>query len=178
MNKIEEFRYNVLEKLRQAFDSLGEAAILRDPAEGLSTHMLNVLHTELGTSGEEIMGEYYFLPVNDENTQFHLFSSVLTLSEEMPEERFEIMCNAANVMNFFLPAGSLVFSKQDGIMAYKFNSLIPGSATEDQALVIIDGNIGLVLNLMDKYADAIMKLLRDEINFEDVLDLMPDAFRM
>jgi hypothetical protein len=80
MNKLEQFRYNVLEKLRQAFDTLDMAAILRDPLEDIPTHMLNVLHTELGHSEEEVMGEYYFLPIDDENAKFHLFSSMLTMN--------------------------------------------------------------------------------------------------
>jgi hypothetical protein len=176
MNKIEQFRFDVLEKLRQDFDTIGEAAILRDSQEGLETHILNVLHTELGHAEEEVMGEYYFLPLPGEN-QYHLFNSVLTLTEELPDDKYDVLCSAANALNFFLPVGALVFSRFDKIMAYKFTSLIPIEATVDEAFNIINGNIGLSLHIVDLYEDELMKLMRGETQLEDFLDILPGAYR-
>ncbi|HHV11377.1 MAG TPA: hypothetical protein GXX75_13995 [Clostridiales bacterium] len=176
MNKVEQFRYDVLERLRNNFDALGEAAILRDPMKDIPTHMLNVLHTELGYGEEEVMGEYYFLPLAGEN-KYHLFSSVLTLTEEMPDNRYDILGQAANALNFFLPVGSLVFSRAEGIMAYKYTSLIPVEATIEEALKVIDGNIGLSLHIVDQYVDQLMKLMQGDIEWEDFLDILPEAYR-
>ncbi len=175
-NKEEQFRYEVLEKIRQDIDTLGEAAILRTPMEGVPTHMLNVLHTMLGHRGEEVMGEYYFLPLEGEN-KYHLFSSVLTLTEEMPDSRYDVLGQAANALNFFLPVGSLVFSRSDEIMAYKYTSLIPVTATVEEALGIIDGHIGLATHIVDRYVDPLIDLMQEEISLEDFLDLLPEAYR-
>lgn len=176
MNKTEQFRYNVLNKLRQVFDSLDLAAILRDPLEGLPTHILNVLHTGLGYAEDEVMGEYYFLPIQEENAKFHLFSSMLTLSEDMPEEKYEEMGRAVNILNFYLPVGAFVFSKPEKIMAFKYTSLIPVEFSEEEALNSIDGNIGMSLHLVDQYLDVLMKLMNGELAFEDFLDTLPNAY--
>jgi hypothetical protein len=178
MNKLEQFRYNVLEKLRQAFDSLDLAAVVRDPAEGLPTHILNVLHTDIGGTEEEVMGEYYFLPVADENAKFHLFTSMLTLTEDMPENKYDELGRAVNLLNFFLPVGAFVFSKPEKIMAFKYTSLIPMGFSEDETINSIDGNIGLSLQMVNQYTEVLLKLMQDEITFEDFLDELPDAFQM
>ena len=176
MNKLEEFRYQVLEKLRQTFDSLEVAAILREPSESIPTHMLNVLHTNTGNEEEEVMGEYYFLPIEEENAKFHMFCTVMTLSEEVLEDKFDELGRAANLLNFYLPVGSIVFSKPEQIMAFKYTSLIPMGASEEEALNMIDGNIGLSLHLVNQYVDVLMKLSRSEITFTDFLEEMPQAF--
>lgn len=178
MNKLEQFRYNVLEKLRQAFDTLDMAAILRDPLEDIPTHMLNVLHTELGHSEEEVMGEYYFLPIDDENAKFHLFSSMLTMTEDMPEDKYDEMGRAANLLNFFLPIGSFVFSKPEKIMAYKYTTFIPKSFTEEETINLIDGHISMSLHLVDQYLDVFMKLMHGNIAFEDFMASLPKAYHM
>lgn len=178
MDNLEQFRYNVLEKLRQAFDGLELAAVLRDPVEGLPTHMLNVLHTNIGYTNEEVMGEYYFLPIKDQNAKFHLFTSMLTLTENMPDEKFDELGRAVNLLNFYLPVGAFVFSKPEHIMAFKYTSLIPMGFTEDEALNSIDGNIGLSLQMINQYTDILMKLVKGEAAFEDFLDELPDAYNM
>lgn len=178
MERIEEFRFNVLEKLRQTFDALDVAAILRDPIEGIPTHMLNVLHTDLGYSGDEVMGEYYFLPYKDENAKFHMFSTVMTLTEEMPDDKFDELGRAANLLNFFLPVGAIVFSRPEKIMAYKYTSLIPMGVSADEALNSIDGNIGLSLQLISQYVDVLMKLVRGDIQFIEFLKELPQAYNM
>lgn len=178
MNNNMQFYKSILEKLRDDFDSLDMATILSEPSDNVPTYMLNVLHTELSYDGEEVMGEYYFLPFEDENTRYHVFTSMLTLTEEMPEERYEDLGRAANLLNFYLPVGSFVFSKPEGIMAYKHSCLIPKGYSMEEAFKLIDGHIAMSLNIVNQYLSIFMRLLKREISFTEFLNTLPNAFWM
>jgi hypothetical protein len=173
MNKLEQFRYDVLENLQKVFIELEIAAVLREPDEKVPTYRLNTLHTDLGSEGDEVMGEYYFLPINDENAKFHIFYCVYTLTENMPEMKQEELGRAANMLNFYLPVGSFVFNMQENIMAFKYTSLIPVNSTVEEAMNMIDGNIGLSLQMVEKYTPAFIGLMNDEITFDEFINELP-----
>ncbi len=123
------------------------------------------------------MGEYYFLPVEDEKAKFHLFSSVFTLTEDMPEDKYEELGRAANLLNFFLPVGSFIFSRADKIMAFKYTSLIPRTFSEEEAINLVDGHISMSLYLVGQYVDVFMDLMHGEITLEEFTGFLPAAFR-
>lgn len=178
MNKNQQFYKNILERLKQEFDLLDMATILSEPSENISTYVLNVLHTELSYEEEEVMAEHYFLPLEDENTRFHVFTSMFTLTENMPEDKYEDLGRAVNLLNFYLPTGSFVFCRQENIMAYKYSSLIPNGYSEDEALKVIDGHISMSLNIIGKYLDVFMKMMKGDINLDEFLGMLPGAFWM
>jgi len=178
MNKNMQYYRNILEKLKIDFDALDMATILSEPSEDIPTYILNVLHTELSFEEEEVMGEYYFLPLKDENPRYHVFTSMLTLSEQMPEVKYEDLGRAANLLNFYLPTGAFVFSKPEGIIAYKHSSLIPMGYDQQEALKLIDGHIAMSLNIVHQYMDIFMKLMKGKMSLNDFLNTLPNAFWM
>lgn len=176
MNNREQFYVNVLSKLKEGFDALDMAVILRGPEDGAPVHMLNVLHTELSFEEEEVMGEYYFVPLDDQQSQFHMFTSMLSLTESMPDDKYDILGKAANLLNFYVPAGAFVFSKPEHIIAFKHTSLIPINATEDEAIKLIDGNMSLSLKVVGRYLDVFMKLMKGKLDFDDFMATLPMSY--
>ncbi|MCD8038038.1 MAG: hypothetical protein LUE96_02990 [Lachnospiraceae bacterium] len=175
MTELEKKRLDVLEKLKGILEELEVPCAIREPDEGFPMHMLATLHQNIGYMNNEVMGQFYFLPLEQENQKFHYFTSVMTLDEEVPMERYQDMALAAAMLNFYLPLGAFVAEKDGGILAFKYTSILPMDAGTDEMVSLIDGNIGAALNLTNEYVDPFMRLLNGEITLDEFELELPDA---
>ena len=171
----EKFRMDVLNGMKSLLDEMEITNMIREADEVMPMPMLTTLHRNLGMAGNEVMGQFYFLPLLDEEQPFHFFTSVLTLDEEVPAEKYEDLAMAATMLNFYLPAGSFVVEKDGGVLAYKSTNFIPVNTSLEDALVLADANMGIAFNLTDAYVDAFMQLLRGEITVEQFELELPDV---
>ena len=175
MTKTEQTRYNVLNRLKEMFESVETAAVLRETEGDFQMPMLLTLHDNIGYQGNEVMGEFYFLPLGDKKQKFHYFCTVMTLEENVPPERYDELAMAATMLNFYLPAGAFVLEKGGGVLAYKYTSLLPWDGSEDELLSLADGGIGAALNLTNNYGDAFINLMNRKITLEEFERELPDA---
>ena len=173
--KYEKFRRDVLDGMKSLLDEMEITNMIREADEVMPMPMLTTLHRNLGMAGNEVMGQFYFLPLLDEEQPFHFFTSVLTLDEEVPAEKYEDLAMAATMLNFYLPAGSFVVEKDGGVLAYKSTNFIPVNTSLEDALVLADANMGIAFNLTDAYVDAFMQLLHNEITLEQFELELPEV---
>lgn len=173
MNKTQQFRYEVLKILQDAFIDLGVAAILREPDGNFPFHRLNTLHDDMGLEDEEVMGEFYFMPLEEENLKFHLFNIVFTITENMPKDKQEELGRAATHLNFYLPVGAFIFDMEEDILAFKYSALVPVETNAEKAVDMLDGSISLSLRMVGKFYGAFLDLMNEDITFQQFLELIP-----
>ena len=171
----EKFRMDVLNGMKSLLDEMEITNMIREADEVMPMPMLTTLHRNLGMAGNEVMGQFYFLPLLDEEQPFHFFTSMMTLDEEVPADKYEDLAMAATMLNFYLPGGSFIVEKDGGIIAFKNTSYIPVNVTLEDALVLADANMGVAFNLTDSYVDAFMQLLRSEITLEQFELELPEV---
>lgn len=175
MTKLEQVRFDVLKELKQIFETIQVETVMREPDENLPTHILTTLHQNMGVSSNEVMGEFYFLPLNEEKQKFHYFCSVITMHEAVPKDRYEDLIKAASMLNFYLPVGAFVVEKDGGVLAFKHTALLPFDGPAEELLSLADGGIGAALSLTNQYVDAFMKLINRQITLEQFELELPDA---
>jgi len=172
IEELNEYRVDLLERLRDVFIENSIAAILRTPTEGIPMHILTTLHTEMGLRGEEIMGEFSFLPVATGEEHMHYFSSMFTLTETMGKEKYPFLAQAAGILNMYLPVGAVVFAPEDGLMSFKYNAMIREDSTPEEAFDIINAAAGTSLRYTVMYIDIFLDMADGKAGMEEFNDLL------
>lgn len=175
MEKLKQSQMEVLEKLKEMLDSLEVANVLREPEGNLPIPVLTTLHTNLGYQNNEVMGEFYFLPIYTENQEFHYFTVVMTLDEEVPPAKCDEMAKAVNMLNYYLPMGAFVVEKNGGVLAYKHAALLPVNLDTEKLAFMADGMIGTAMSIVNEYIDPYMQLLNRQITLEEFELELPDV---
>ena len=175
MENLKQTQREVLLELKGMLDSLEVVNTLREPEGRLPMPILTTLHTNLGYQGNEVMGEFYFLPLFAEKQDFHYFTVVMTLDEQVPMEKQEEMVKAANMLNYYLPMGAFVVEKDGGILAYKHAGLLPVSLDIEKLSFMADGMIGTAMSMVNEYVDPFMQLLNGQITLDEFELELPDV---
>jgi len=139
-------------------------------------HILTTLHKEIGLRGEEITGEFSFLPVLTGEDRMHYFSSVFTLSENMGEERYPLLAQAAGILNLWLPIGAVAFSLENSSICFKYNAMIREDSTPEEAFDVINAAVGTSLKYTAIYADIFLDMEEGEAGMEEFNDLLSRNF--
>lgn len=175
MENLKQSQMEILMKLKEALDAVEIVNTIREPEGKLPMPILTTLHTNLGYQNNEVMGEFYFLPLYTENQQFHYFTVVMTLDEEVPEEKYEEMVRAANMINYYLPVGAFTAEKNGGIFAYKHAALLPVDLNTEKLVFMADGVIGTAMSFVNDFVDPFMQLLNGQITLAEFELELPDV---
>ncbi len=166
MEQTKQIQGTILRKLKEIMDSVEIINVIRGQEDGIPFPILTTLHTDLGYEENEVMGEFYFLPIYMQEQKMHYFSIVMTLDEEVPQNKYEELTLAVNMLNFYMPVGAYTVQKDGGILAYKYTALLPTDTTLESLVTQADACIGTALDLVHKYVDVFMQLLNGKITLQ------------
>ena len=175
MEQLKQVQREVLLELKGMLDSLDIVNVLREPEGNLPMPVLTTIHSNIGYQGNEVMGEFYFLPLFAEKQDFHYFTVVMTLDEQVSSEKQEEMAKAANMLNYYLPMGAFVAEKDGGVLAYKHAGLLPVSLDTKMLSFMADGMIGTAMSMVNEYVDPLMQLLNGQITLAEFELELPDV---
>lgn len=154
---------------------LGEAQVrtlLRSAGEdGLPVDILTTLHTEFGQDSDEAMGEFYFAPNANGESQVQYFTSVITLSEEVNKEHLPELYEAISKLNFYLPVGSFAIDEEDSSLAYKHVVPIRVDCSQEELLQQVDILIAHALSISEEYIAILLHVSEGKATVQDIIDL-------
>lgn len=171
---IKEFREKVLSDLKAEFESYDVPAVLRTVEEGMPTDILTTLHREMGPRSDEVMGEYYFMPVEGEGVDIHCFSVSLTLSEDLPENKVAILQEAIRSLNYYLMDGVFLISPDGTQLIYRCTTVFKMTLPYELAMDMIQIIIGLSLQTVEKWVESLLDLESGDAELEDFMELIPE----
>lgn len=173
INKINEERHEVLEGISKDLENEMVASVLRTATDDEnSPEILTVDFDELGLGHDSVLGEFYFYPVTSDEDTVGLFSSVLTVAEEIPEENLPAVYEAISVLNFHILTGAFGVSKDRRFLAYKQCVTYSLDMTKEELRKHVDITMGNVVSTVDQWVDMVIRISEGEGSVEDVLDAL------
>ena len=85
--KISEQRHRLLESLKEELNAAEIAAELRDE-DGFE--MVSAMLDEVGDTDSEMMGDFFFRPLLSEEDEMQYFAAVLTIPDQIGEDRLPV----------------------------------------------------------------------------------------
>lgn len=170
---IKEFQDKILEDLKNELESYEVPAVIRKKEEGLPTDILTTLHREMGAKSDEVMGEYYFMPITGDNVDVHCFTVSLSLSEELSEDKVDIIEEAIRILNYYMIDGYFLISPDKTTLIYRCTAMFKIDLPYDRGMEMIQIVIGVALQTVDKWVKELLDLDRGDLTLEGFMKYMP-----
>lgn len=172
--EVKEFRTKILEALKVELESYEVPAVIRKKEEGLPTDILTTLYRDMGAKSDEVMGEYYFLPIEGNNVDIHCFTVSMTLSEDLPGDKVDLIQDAIRTLNYYLLGGNFLISPDRTSLIYRNTALFKIDLSYDKSMEMIQIAIGVSLQIVEKWVKLLLDLERGEMTLEGFMKYMPN----
>ncbi len=165
-------RHELLQRLTDELNTEFIPAVIREPQTENEPEILAVLYDALGQSGDEVMGEFFFPPLMGEDDQVQYFNAVLTLTEELPEERLGELYEILSYLNFLLPCGAFCVNRGHDFLVYKLSVPLDVELSEDELYTAMNVAVSSASFYTDRYVDILLRFVEGEAELEEVLMLI------
>ncbi|MBQ7677938.1 MAG: hypothetical protein IJT32_06865 [Lachnospiraceae bacterium] len=169
---LEERRHELMNTLCEELNAAQIAAVVRND-EG-APEMISAILDEIGDPDQEleILGDFYFRPVNDEEDTAQAFMCVLTITDELPKERMADFYEALSYVNFNVPAGCFSVDKDHRFFCYVLTSIMPMELPDDLLFHQMDIAVGNACMIADTYIPILCDVLDGTIGVDGVVEFL------
>ena len=162
-----------LEKMLADSGNFGEMSLFT--AEELNTPM-DILRAEIpgfGTDLVSVLGEFIFLPIEEENILY--FSTVITLMSSIPKEAVSDITDAIARLNYYLPCGCFSIGDNDQNLVFRF--MMPISEEESDKEIARDMYLAAntAIGTCDRFEGYLKLVIKGEINTKEMIDMFTAA---
>ena len=168
--EIEKRRHEMLEALNTELNEEQIAAVVRQE-EGMP-EMVSALLDELGDEDMEIVGDFYFRPMKTDEDGAQIFMSVITISDELPQDRLAELYEAIAYVNFTLPAGCFSIDKDHRVFCYVLNAMLPMALSDDAVYKTINLAVGNTFAIVDSYIGILCDVIDGTIDADGVVEFL------
>lgn len=175
MESLEQIKNDIFTALKADFEANHVPAILRRAKEeGIPTDILTTLHRNFGGNADEVMGEFYFLPIPGGEKEVLYFSTMLSLDENMKPEYADDVGKAIEVLNFYLECGAFVMNRKSGLIGFRFVTPVFAHWRLEQMLETVNLNVAHSLQITERYVDSLIMMAHGHETLEHFMQLMPE----
>ena len=168
--KLQEIQSLVLQSLLEEFKLAEIPAEISAQSENGIADILVTDHTDVGIHGEEVMGEYYFAPLAEEDSLIQYFIVTQTLTEDLPAEHLEALQLALTKINFTLPKGAFVIDKNDHVLTYRYVSVYRDNEDPERMREMIRYHIVTSLRFVGDWIDVLTGLMEGTLSKEKFME--------
>ncbi len=161
-----------LEAYFQSDENIEEASLFTGEELGMPTDMLRIIVCDYGPALMDVLGEFYFLPLKEDDEVWY-FTSVITIKSDLPPEGTPALAGAISKLNFYLPYGAFCMSADGSLLAYKSVVPVKAADTEKQLYSQIELNADTSLLIPESYTDLLARVADGRLLLKDFLSMLP-----
>lgn len=149
-NKRNEDRRVLLEKMMESLREELVPATIREGDDQIPD-ILTILHSELGSEGDEILSECFFLPT-EEDSPIQYFTTIYTITDELDAAHLGELFEAIAYLNFHLPYGAFGVDLEKKSLIFKLCAPLAIEVEGDELYREMDIIIGNSMLIVDSFA--------------------------
>ena len=161
----------LLERLMQdflEFEDHEDFSIFTSEELGTEMDVLRGMHTEFSSEMVEVLGEYFFLPLETEDIWY--FTSVFTIIEQIPDLLLEEMGATISRLNYYLPMGAFVLGgDQTGTLIYRYTVPVLSSHDEEVQFDMIRSAADAAFYCAEEFAGYLLLLSQGKAGYRDII---------
>ncbi len=137
---------------------------------GTDVDVVRCLIKETGSDLIDTLGEFFFLPIGNEEVSY--FTTMITIIDEMEPDEAAAFAEAVARINFFVPVGSFAIDEEESGLVFKYAVPIMDDASDDEKLKYMLTAFNASLGIVDKYEGYLMLVATGELEPEKMIDLI------
>lgn len=144
-------------------------------AEELEVEMdvLRILETGYGSALTDALGEFFFRPYDDSESDVMLFSSVITLTTKLNETYISRLSAGIAQLNFYLPCGGFAINADHTTLAFRLSQVCYADQSDDEILRQMKDCVGLAFGTPEQYVGMLLKMAEGGVSLQDLSVLFP-----
>ncbi len=165
----------LLKRLEEFFkndETVEEASLFTKQELKAPMDVLRVLVTDYGAGLNDILAEYSFLPLGEEDEIWY-FSGVLTIRMNVPHEGVMPLSVAVSRLNFYLPAGAFAVSADGTTLIYKNVSLIRTDRSDDLIYEDMELLSDTALLIPENFVYSLIEVSQGGLTLKQFLETLP-----
>ena len=171
INEVKEARHEILDALNTEFNEAMIAAVLTEEQDG-EPEMIQAVLDEMGDPDDEPVGQFLFRPLQSEEDTVQYFVSIITLWDELPEDRLGQLYEALAYINFSLPTGCFSIDKDHRFLCFVLSLPLPMDLPKDEVFRQVDLSIGNAIGVADMYMGIISDVMTGKEDASGVIEFL------
>lgn len=156
-----------LEKELKKDDLIGEMSLFTAEELNSPSDMLRAEIAEFGTTGQSVLGEFLFLPIEDEELLF--FTAVINLTFTLDPSLTDEALRAASRLNYYLPVGEFALGgAEDSNLVFKYGIPILADADIKLQKKTVFAAADRALLYGERFEAYLSLMLEDGVSIEDL----------
>ena len=151
-----------------------QAAFFPLEETGGVTDILRVAVENFGRNGDAILGEFFFLPLENGASDVLYFASVLSLDEVLEPVHLPQLYNAISRLNYYLPAGCFAVNASGTMLVFKVMAQLPGELSEEAMLRQMNIAAVHALQVAEPYTALLIGIAHGDNDLSELAALLPD----
>ncbi len=161
---------DALEARFKADGDIGEVLMFTSKELGSSMDVLRAEITEFGPDLMNVLGEFFFMPFDDEGLMF--FTSVITLSNSVPKEAVPDIEAAIARLNYYMPCGCYALGDEDKNLVYRYTSILLTNEEKDKLTEAVSSAAYSAISVAEKFMGYLLLVLKNEITVEQMVKMI------
>ena len=162
----------VLAQMKELFESLEMETEYSPVSDNGIADIVIAEHREVGQNGDEVLGEYYFLPDQAPDLELSSFMISQTILDDMKETQAEDVIRAVSRLNLFVPIGNFLVDERNGIISYHHAVLLKAETPEDQMYEMARYSVAVSVEIVHRWMDPLMSLAYGNMELKDFLEIL------
>ncbi len=148
----------------------GEMSIFTSKEMNIQADILRVEIPEFGPDLVSVLGEFFFLPIEDEDNL--LFTTVISLSNTVPPEAAPDVAAAAARVNYLLPCGCFALGNEDKNFVYKNTAVLSNKDSKDEQLKEIKRSVDASLGSAETFYSYLLPVFKNDITVDEMINML------
>lgn len=148
-------------------DDFEEASVFTSKELDTPVDMVRCIVTEVGTDLINALGEFYFLPFENEEVLY--FTLTITLGDEVVPESVSDLESAVSKLDFYLPYGCFALGGEGSILVYKYTVPFRSADSEDEQMSSMLTALDAAVTICDRFEGYLMLVASGELAPDDMI---------
>jgi hypothetical protein len=165
---------NLLQMLEKSIENdFNEMSLFTSEELGTEMDVFRVLETGYGSALTDALGEFFFRPYDDSESDVMLFSAVITLTTKLTAKYVPTLAAGIAKLNFYLPCGGFAINADETTLAFRLSQVCYKSQSDEEILRQLKDCVGLAFGAPEQYAGMLLKMAEGGVSLKELSVLFP-----
>lgn len=133
---------------------------------------LYILLEEFGVNSEQAAGQFYFEQSLSEDEDVLLFTGLIMLAKELPEEKIKPLSVAMAVLNAKIPCGTFAITADENALGYKLVTPVSSKLGFDMLYEQLNILISSSTYVAETYSELLINIIDGSLDIDDLKNAM------
>ncbi len=165
-----EKRHYAFKRLEQEFKEEMVPAQYTEEEEA-NAGVLSVFMDNIAAQGVEFIGEFFFMPMEEEEGGIQLFINMITILENVDEKNLGELLGAVAIINSYVPLGAYSYAPEDGRLLFRYSDIMSADLSEDQLQEEMNRAMSVTLETIEQFSYMLIEVNDGERTGSSIIDL-------